>query len=278
MSENKHFDKALSDMKDNFAGRGGIAHLADLGYPVLEIQSSLDFPFPLEKIGRVMWEHFVSNETILLKAPGSGAGKENATYIRKTDAYGRQSFIRTDISDPDRKETTWTKTVLRIDHDIFTVKPSQDEKIIRTFLRENSHGGPDYVSLDFGRLKSRNGTEWLTLLTVEGGDCSGIPIAGDSVRITADDPPAGQVFDHWEVVSGGVTLDDPNSPETEFIVGNEDVTVKAVFIHEKDGFLSFSYDTMDKEPMVGSPIMISFQLNVEVARVDLEYLTEDRAG
>ena len=113
-------------------------------------------------------------------------------------------------------------------------------------------------------------------VTVEGGDCSGIPIAGDSVRITADDPPAGQVFDHWEVVSGGVTLDDPNSPETEFIVGNEDVTVKAVFIHEKDGFLSFSYDTMDKEPMVGSPIMISFQLNVEVARVDLEYLTEDR--
>ena len=170
MSENKHFDKALSDMKDNFAGRGGIAHLADLGYPVLEIQSSLDFPFPVEKIGRVMWEHFVSNETILLKAPGSGAGKENATYIRKTDAYGRQSFIRTDVSAPDRKETTWTKTVLRIDHDIFTVKPSQDEKIIRTFLRENSHGGPDYVSLDFGRLKSRNGTEWLTLLSLLKGD------------------------------------------------------------------------------------------------------------
>ena len=170
MSENKHFDKALSDMKDNFAGRGGIAHLADLGYPVLKIQSSLDYPFPLDKIGRVMWDHFVSNETILLKAPGSGVGRENATYVRKTDAYGRQSFIRTENADPEKKETTWTKTVLRIDHDIFHVRPGEDEKIVKKFLAENSHGGPDYVSLDFGRLKERNGAEWMMLLSLLKGD------------------------------------------------------------------------------------------------------------
>ena len=170
MSENKYFDKALSDMKDNFAGRGGIAHLADLGYPVLKIQSSLDFPFPLEKIGRVMWDHFVSNDTILLKAPGSGVGRENATYIRKTDAYGRQSFIKTENRASEKKETVWKKTVLRIDHDIFHRKPGEDEKIVKKFLKENSHGGPDYVSLDFGRLKTRNGSEWRRIVASFPGD------------------------------------------------------------------------------------------------------------
>ena len=56
MSEEKHFEKALSDMKDSFAGKDGIKHLAALGYSVREIQASLDFPFPLDKIGRVLWD------------------------------------------------------------------------------------------------------------------------------------------------------------------------------------------------------------------------------
>ena len=51
----------------------------------------------------------------------------------------------------------------------------------------------------------------------------------DNYTITADDPPEGQVFDHWEVVSGGVTLADPTNPRTSFTVGTEDVVIKAVF-------------------------------------------------
>ena len=165
MSENGNFEKALSNMKDGFAGKDGIAHLADLGYSVRKIQESLDFPFSLDKIGRVMWDHYVSNETILLKAPGSGAGSVNATYIRKTDAYGRQSFIRTGYEAPDPKDLTWKKVVLHVDHDIFSVKTSDSVSPTLKFMKEHSSGGPDYVSLDFGRLKTRNGSEWVTLLS-----------------------------------------------------------------------------------------------------------------
>ena len=155
MSENEHFEKALSDMKDNFAGRGGIAHLADLGYPVLEIQSSLDFPFPLEKIGRVMWDHFVSNDTILLKAPGSGVGKENATYIRKTDAYGRQSFIKSENRNPEKKETTWKKTVLRIDHDIFRkLNPIRQLVACRSLDFLNGIGSPRDIGEGYNAIRS----------------------------------------------------------------------------------------------------------------------------
>ena len=57
-NNNKHFEKALSDMKDNFAGRDGIKHLADLGYSMQEIRENLDFPFPMDKIGRVLWDYY----------------------------------------------------------------------------------------------------------------------------------------------------------------------------------------------------------------------------
>ena len=69
MSKNEYFDQALSGMKESFAGRDGIKHLADLGYSIRQIRESLDFPFTADAVGRVLWEHFVSNEKILLKAP-----------------------------------------------------------------------------------------------------------------------------------------------------------------------------------------------------------------
>ena len=97
MSEEKHFEKALSDMKDSFAGKDGIKHLAELGYSVRQIQESLDFPFPLDKIGRVLWDYYKSEEIILMKAPGSGAGSVRATYVKQTDAYGKQSFIKVPV-------------------------------------------------------------------------------------------------------------------------------------------------------------------------------------
>ena len=167
MSDNNFFDNALSNMKDNFAGRDGIKHLADLGYSMHDIQSSLDFPFSMDKIGRVMWDHYISNETILLKAPGSGAGSVNAKYIRKTDAYGKQSFVKVSGEAPDEPDITWKKVIFSNEHDIFST-PFLKESIITEFLTSNSCGGPDYVSLDLGRLKSRNNSEWMTLLSLLG--------------------------------------------------------------------------------------------------------------
>ncbi|MBQ3404575.1 MAG: S-layer homology domain-containing protein [Oscillospiraceae bacterium] len=52
--------------------------------------------------------------------------------------------------------------------------------------------------------------------------------AGNFITITADEPPFGQVFDHWEVLSGKVTLANGKSAETTFFMLDEDVSVKAV--------------------------------------------------
>ena len=70
----------------------------------------------------------------------------------------------------------------------------------------------------------------LTKITVQGGTTAeDQAFPNETYTITADDPPAGQVFDHWEVVSGGVTVKDPTSPNTSFVVGDKDVVIKAVF-------------------------------------------------
>lgn len=159
MSENKYFEKALSDMKDSFAGTDGIKHLADLGYSMRDIQKSLDFPFSLEKIGRVIWNHHIANETILLKTPGSGAGESGSRFIKKVDAFGKQSFIRISEQKSMPSERTWKKLVFR-----------RDDGSIREFLNSYSVCGPDYVSLDLGLLKTRKDALWDELLSLLDGD------------------------------------------------------------------------------------------------------------
>ena len=165
MSKNEYFDQALSGMKESFAGRDGIKHLADLGYSIRQIKESLDFPFTADAVGRVLWEHFVSNEKILLKAPGSGMGEADSTYVRKTDAYGKQSFIKVTEASKEEAQKTWTKVILKNEHDIFSAPFARNPKVIKDFISKNTSGGPDYVSLDFGRLKSRNSSEWVGLLS-----------------------------------------------------------------------------------------------------------------
>ena len=159
MSENKYFEKALSDMKDSFAGADGIKHLADLGYSMRDIQKSMDFPFTMEKIGRVIWDHHIENETILLKEPGSKAREPGFRFIKKTDAFGKQSFIR--VSEPagDAPEHTWKKVSFR-----------KNDGPVRQFLDSNSAYGPDYVDLEFGMLKSRREAMWQELLSLFDGD------------------------------------------------------------------------------------------------------------
>ncbi|MBE6762212.1 MAG: LPXTG cell wall anchor domain-containing protein [Ruminococcaceae bacterium] len=63
-----------------------------------------------------------------------------------------------------------------------------------------------------------------------GGGSANIPRAqeGETVTITAE-PPLGKQFKSWEVVSGGVTLENPDAISTTFVMPKADVSVKAVF-------------------------------------------------
>ena len=58
---------------------------------------------------------------------------------------------------------------------------------------------------------------------------------GTEVAIKADDLD-GKVFDHWEIVSGNVTLEDANKAETTFTMPAESISLKAVYntIHNID--------------------------------------------
>ena len=73
-------------------------------------------------------------------------------------------------------------------------------------------------------------------VTVTGGTASvgaGTPITkatmGTTVTLTAGAAPTGQMFDKWEVVSGGITLADVNSATTTFTMPASAVSVKATY-------------------------------------------------
>ena len=53
------FDKALSNYIKDFANGGAIRHFVELGYNVVEIKSSLDFPMSIEDVSSVVWEEYI---------------------------------------------------------------------------------------------------------------------------------------------------------------------------------------------------------------------------
>ncbi len=72
----------------------------------------------------------------------------------------------------------------------------------------------------------------ITVQESEGGTGTANPSfisgAGETVTLTAT-PRGGYVFDHWEVISGGIELDNPSSAETTFISNGNAVVVKPHF-------------------------------------------------
>jgi len=174
MSENKYFEKALSDMKDNFAGRDGIIHLDDLGYSVREIQKSLDFPFTVEKICRILWDHYLGTDKILLNVPGECSSKGNSKYVKITDRYGKMSFIKVEErpgeGSGEKPGATWNKVVFGNGDGLLCNNAGGENGSLRDFIGEHSGGGPDYVCLGFGRLKAGNPSRWSELLSCLSGN------------------------------------------------------------------------------------------------------------
>lgn len=60
--------------------------------------------------------------------------------------------------------------------------------------------------------------------------------SGDRVSLGAS-PESGWSFDHWEVVSGGVTIDNEYAREASFVMRDQDVVVRAVFVPEQTNLL-----------------------------------------
>ena len=67
-------------------------------------------------------------------------------------------------------------------------------------------------------------------ITVNNGSSNvATAVHGTTVTITADPPPAGRVFDHWEIEPGAIALADATSAVTTFTMPTEDVAVTATY-------------------------------------------------
>lgn len=88
-----------------------------------------------------------------------------------------------------------------------------------------------------GKLTITSSSTYSVTVTNDGnGNATADPTSGTSgttVSVTAT-PNSGYQFDHWEVVSGGVTLSDTGSQTATFTIGDSDVEVKAIFVKKDD--------------------------------------------
>lgn len=94
MEENRYFQEALAGFTHEAASGGAIRHLADRGYTVGQIVERLDFPTPVERVRREVWERLLDTGAILREEPGAGVRKEKASYVREYDRYGKVTFRR----------------------------------------------------------------------------------------------------------------------------------------------------------------------------------------
>lgn len=144
MSEQEYFQNALSNFIFEAASGGAIRHLTDLGYTVSEIMGRLDVPTPYEKVQRTVWQRLLDTGVLLLEEPGSEDGREEVTYVRDYDRYGKPSFRRVVTSVEHcgaEKGVIWRESRMDGDRDI------------AVFLKQKCmENGEEfsYVSCDFG--------------------------------------------------------------------------------------------------------------------------------
>ena len=156
MSEQSFFQNALSNFTHEVASGGAIRHLTDLGYTVKQISERLDFPTPLERVKRQVWERLLETEVILVEEPGS-SHKEKADYVREYDKYGRASFRRVVEASPEMSVAHWRD--LEID--------GGGKEKIRSLLEKKiaENGEPhSFAACEFGLLARREPQRFQELL------------------------------------------------------------------------------------------------------------------
>ena len=156
MSEQSFFQNALANFTHEVASGGAIRHLTDLGYTVKEISERLDFPTPLERVQRQVWERLLETEVILVEEPGS-SHKEKADYVREYDKYGRASFRRVVEASTEMSVAHWRD--LEIDG-------GKKEKLCILLEKKISENGEphSYAACEFGLLAKREPQRFQELL------------------------------------------------------------------------------------------------------------------
>lgn len=146
MAEQEYFKNALANFTFDVASGGAIRHLADRGYTAEEILKKLDFPTPLDRIQKTIWQHFLDTEVLLLEEPGKGGQREIYEYVTEYDQYGRKSFRRVTTEVRDRASVVWKER---------RFSEASDGRLLDFLTERCRENGEEsaYISCDFG-LKS----------------------------------------------------------------------------------------------------------------------------
>lgn len=147
MSEQSFFQNTLANFTHHVASGGAICHLTDLGYTVKQISDRLDFPTPVQRIRRQVWERLQETEVILTDEPGKSS-REQASYVREYDKYGKPSFRRVVNTTANMPVINWRKL------EVSYKDKEQIKSLLETKISENGEDG-SYTACEFGLLAQR---------------------------------------------------------------------------------------------------------------------------
>ena len=163
MSEQSHFQNALSSFTHEVASGGAIRHLTDLGFTAKQIAERLQYPTPFVKVQKEMWQRLIETYVILLEEPGSGK-KEKVSYVREYDKYGKSSFRRVvETVGEESGPIFWRELVMGTG---LSSKSEGKDCIWNMIQKKLAENGEDYsyVSCDFGVIAYRKPKNYEMLL------------------------------------------------------------------------------------------------------------------
>lgn len=90
-TNNDMFNKALSSFVKDFACKNEIIAKLNKKKPISQIKNELLFPISEESIAKIIWEHLIEKNIILLFEPGD-AKNEQYDIVRKFDSMGKAYY------------------------------------------------------------------------------------------------------------------------------------------------------------------------------------------
>ena len=157
MAEQEYFKKALAGLAFDTAAGDAIRHLADIGLTVAQIAEKLDYPVKKEKIGKIVWEHFLKRGHIRTEEPGSGVGSEEYTYVTEYDEKRRKSFRRVKIAEHGTERVRFLEKVFE------AARFGEFAGYLRERCRENGEEN-SYFTCDFARFCGQEPENYKVLL------------------------------------------------------------------------------------------------------------------
>lgn len=131
------FSKALKNFTMDAAAGDAIRHLADTGMGPAKIHDNLTYPAKLSYIGRVVYEHLLNNNVILLKDPNVAGVPEQYEFVLCRNEYGKTSYTKV----PKKTEGTLTDkkgTYIPVSFGTFKYKHSDTITNLREDLSANA--------------------------------------------------------------------------------------------------------------------------------------------